>query len=63
MSIRLAVWAVLATLTLAVWLLAAVGARALIVDEPACERGAISAIGPVDALGRGDTTPEVGCLP
>jgi hypothetical protein len=31
--------------------------------ERACEFGAISAIGPVDAAGNGDTTPEVRCLP
>ena len=28
-----------------------------------CTHGGISAIGPVDAQGRGDTTPEVACLP
>ena len=27
-----------------------------------CRYGAISAIGPVDAQGHGDTTPEVACL-
>ena len=27
-----------------------------------CPNGAISAIGPVDAQGRGDTTPDVSCL-
>lgn len=27
-----------------------------------CQFGAISAIGPVDAQGRGDTTPDVACL-
>ena len=27
-----------------------------------CPQGAISAIGPVDAQGRGDTTPDVSCL-
>ena len=27
-----------------------------------CRYGAISAIGPVDAEGRGDTTPDVRCL-
>ena len=31
--------------------------------ESACESGAISAIGPVDAAGNGDTTPEIHCLP
>ena len=30
---------------------------------PACQFGAISAIGPVDANGNGDTTPEARCLP
>lgn len=29
----------------------------------ACEFGAISAIGPVDQNGSGDTTPETRCLP
>ena len=29
---------------------------------PTCEIGAISAIGPVDELGRGDTTPDVRCI-
>jgi hypothetical protein len=27
-----------------------------------CPRGAISAIGPVDAKGRGETTPDVRCI-
>jgi hypothetical protein len=27
-----------------------------------CPHGAISAVGPVDAQGRGDTTPDVSCL-
>ncbi len=27
-----------------------------------CPQGAISAIGPVDADGRGDTTPDVSCI-
>ena len=27
-----------------------------------CQYGAISAMGPVDAQGRGDTTPDVRCL-
>lgn len=31
--------------------------------EAACEFGAISAIGPVDQNGNGDTTPEIRCLP
>ena len=31
--------------------------------ESDCEFGAISAIGPVDATGNGDTTPEVRCIP
>jgi hypothetical protein len=30
--------------------------------QPECVHGAISAIGPVDAQGRGDTTPDVACL-
>ena len=29
---------------------------------PTCEFGAISALGPVDAQGNGDTTPDVRCL-
>ena len=29
----------------------------------ACEFGAISAIGPVDENGQGDTTPDARCLP
>ena len=32
------------------------------VDPTACQYGAISAIGPVDAQGNGDTTPDVRCL-
>jgi hypothetical protein len=28
-----------------------------------CEFGAISAIGPLDARGKGDTTPKVRCIP
>ena len=31
--------------------------------DAACEFGAISAIGPVDQNGNGDTTPEIRCLP
>ncbi len=27
-----------------------------------CQYGGISAIGPVDAQGRGDTTPDIRCL-
>jgi hypothetical protein len=29
---------------------------------PRCEFGAISALGPVDANGQGDTTPDVRCI-
>ena len=29
---------------------------------PSCEVGAISAMGPVDELGLGDTTPDVRCI-
>ena len=29
---------------------------------PACELGAISAMGPIDEQGRGDTTPDVRCI-
>jgi hypothetical protein len=32
------------------------------VDPERCAYGAISAIGPVDAHGNGDTTPEVACM-
>ena len=32
------------------------------VDPAACQYGAISAIGPVDATGNGDTTPDVACI-
>ena len=32
------------------------------VDPTACQYGAISAIGPVDAQGNGDTTPDVACI-
>ena len=32
------------------------------VDPTRCEHGAISAIGPVDADGNGDTTPDVACI-
>ena len=38
------------------------GASAGQVDPTKCQYGAISAIGPVDAEGRGDTTPEVACI-
>jgi hypothetical protein len=31
-------------------------------SDPACPYGAISAIGPVDAEGHGDTTPDVACI-
>jgi hypothetical protein len=32
------------------------------VDPAGCQYGAISAIGPVDANGNGDTTPDVACI-
>lgn len=32
------------------------------VEPESCPHGAISALGPVDAQGRGDTTPDVACL-
>jgi hypothetical protein len=32
------------------------------VDPAACRYGAISAIGPVDANGNGDTMPDVACI-
>jgi hypothetical protein len=32
------------------------------VDPTGCQYGAISAIGPVDANGNGDTTPDVACI-
>ncbi|NUT56560.1 MAG: hypothetical protein HOQ03_11345 [Thermoleophilia bacterium] len=31
-------------------------------DGPTCQFGAISALGPVDAQGNGDTTPDVRCI-
>ena len=31
-------------------------------SEPRCEFGAISALGPVDEQGHGDTTPDVRCI-
>ena len=31
-------------------------------SEPECRLGAISALGPVDAQGNGDTSPDVRCL-
>ena len=32
------------------------------VEPERCPYGAISAIGPVDAQGKGDTTPDVACI-
>jgi hypothetical protein len=32
------------------------------VDPTKCTYGAISAVGPVDANGNGDTTPDVACI-
>jgi hypothetical protein len=32
------------------------------VDPASCQYGAISAIGPVDLEGNGDTTPDVACM-
>jgi hypothetical protein len=32
------------------------------VEPENCRYGAISAIGPVDAAGNGDTTPDVACI-
>ena len=43
-----------------VLLLAPASARP--VESESCLHGAISAVGPVDAQGRGDTTPDVACL-
>jgi hypothetical protein len=38
------------------------GASAGQVDPASCPHGAISAIGPIDVEGRGDTTPDVACI-
>jgi hypothetical protein len=51
----------LALAVLAAFLLLAPASAAPVVPED-CPVGAISAIGPVDASGRGDTTPDVRCL-
>jgi len=32
------------------------------VEPEHCPFGAISAVGPVDAAGKGDTTPDVACI-
>jgi hypothetical protein len=32
------------------------------VSSPECQYGAISALGPVDESGAGDTTPDVHCI-
>jgi len=32
------------------------------VEPEHCPYGAISAVGPVDAQGKGDTTPDVACI-
>jgi hypothetical protein len=51
---------------LAIGVLAAIlaigSAAASDVQPESCAYGAISAIGPVDAAGEGDTTPDVRCL-
>jgi hypothetical protein len=56
MLLRLVAVAVLASV------LALNSASASQVDPEACAFGAISAIGPVDAQGKGDATPETRCL-
>jgi hypothetical protein len=58
MLLRLLAIAVLAL----VLTLGSASASASDVTPEACPLGAISAIGPVDAQGRGDATPEVACL-
>jgi hypothetical protein len=52
----------LAALTLALSLLLLAPASAGEVEPESCPFGAISAIGPVDAQGNGDTTPDVACI-
>ena len=51
----------LVALAIAVSLLLLGSASAGEVDPAACPYGAISAIGPVDENGNGDTTPDVAC--
>ncbi|MDX6399335.1 MAG: hypothetical protein QOJ43_2743 [Gaiellaceae bacterium] len=52
----------LVALTLVVSLLLLGPASAGQVEPEQCAYGAISAIGPVDAEGNGDTTPDVACM-
>ncbi len=54
----------LLVLALAMILATAVFLAQASASEPGvdCQHGAISAIGPVDAQGRGDMVPDVGCL-
>jgi hypothetical protein len=49
-------------LTIVVSLLLLAPATAGQVEPEQCPYGAISAIGPVDAEGNGDTTPDVACM-
>jgi hypothetical protein len=49
-------------LTIVVSLLLLTPASAGQVEPAHCPFGAISAIGPVDAQGNGDTTPDVACM-
>jgi hypothetical protein len=49
-------------LTIIVSLLLLAPASAGQVEPEHCAYGAISAIGPVDADGNGDTTPDVACI-
>ena len=52
----------LVALAIAISLLLLGHASAGQVDPEKCPYGAISAIGPFDAEGRGDTTPDVACI-
>jgi hypothetical protein len=49
-------------LTIVIALLLLAPASAGQVEPEHCPYGAISAIGPVDAEGNGDTTPDVACM-
>jgi len=49
-------------LTIVLSLLLLAPASAGQVEPEGCPYGAISAIGPVDAQGNGDTTPDVACM-
>lgn len=53
-------FALAATLALAAALLLAQASASQ--SDPGCQYGAISALGPVDENGAGDTTPDVRCI-